>query len=73
MFEKVRKVLAENLRIDEAEIKPESKILEDLGADSLNLVELIMYIEDEYNVEVPDEVTETFITVQDVVNYMETL
>lgn len=73
MFEQVRKALADQLRINEDQITLESKLIEDLGADSLDLVEMVMFIEDKFNTEVPDEATEHFKTVQDVVDFLETL
>lgn len=71
MFERVREVLADQLGLEENEIKPESKLKDDLGADSLDMVELIMAMEEEFDVEIPDEEAQSIRTVQDAVNYVE--
>ncbi len=71
MFEKVKELVAEQLGIDEAVIKPESNFKEDLKADSLDLFELVMSLEDECSVTIPSEDLENILTVQDVVNYIE--
>lgn len=73
MLENVKKVLAEQLEIDESRITPESKIKDDLGADSLDVLQLLMAIEDEMGISVPDEALAGFVTVQDVVNYLESI
>lgn len=70
-FEKVRKLIAEELSIDEAKITLESRLAEDLGADSLDAVELIMALEDEFGVEVSDEVAQSIRTVGDIVKILE--
>ncbi|MCI9627179.1 MAG: acyl carrier protein [Clostridia bacterium] len=71
MFERVQEVLADQLGLEENEIKPESKLKEDLGADSLDMVELIMAMEEEFDVEIPDEEAQNIRTVEDAVNYVE--
>ena len=71
MFEKVRELVAAQLGIDEAVIKPESNFKEDLKADSLDLFELVMSLEDECSVTIPSEELEKILTVQDVVEYIE--
>ncbi len=71
MFEKVRELVAAQLGIDEAVIKPESNFKEDLKADSLDLFELVMSLEDECSVTIPSEEIEKILTVQDVVDYIE--
>ncbi len=70
-YEKVRKIIAENLEIDENTITLESVITDDLGADSLDVVDLVMSFEDEFGVEIPDEAVETIRTVGDIVKYIE--
>lgn len=70
-YEKVRKIIAENLEIDENTITPESVITDDLGTDSLDVVDLVMSFEDEFGVEIPDEAVETIRTVGDIVKYIE--
>ena len=71
MFEKVRELVAAQLGIDEAVIKPESNFKEDLKADSLDLFELVMSLEDECSVTIPSEELEKILKVQDVVDYIE--
>lgn len=71
MFEKVRELVAAQLGIDEAVIKPESNFKEDLKADSLDLFELVMSLEDECSVTITSEELEKILTVQDVVDYIE--
>ncbi len=73
MFEKVSKMLAEQLNIDVAEIKPESEVVKDLGADSLDVVELMMALEDEYGVTLPEGEVENVKTVQDIVEMVSKL
>lgn len=72
MFEKVRAKIAEQLSIDENEITMESGFVDDLGADSLDIVELIMALEEEFDMEIPDEDAEKITTVGDVVEYIKT-
>lgn len=60
MFEKVRDIIAEQLGIEASEITPESTFVDDLGADSLDIVELIMAFEEEFNMEIPDEEAEKY-------------
>ena len=67
----LEKIIAENLGIDQNTIKDESNFVDDLGADSLNIVELVMKIEEEYDIEIPDEDSEMLITVGDVIRYIE--
>ncbi|MDF5710398.1 MAG: acyl carrier protein [Nostoc sp. S4] len=71
LFDKVKKIVAEQLSVDDpATIKPESTFMEDLGADSLDTVELVMALEEEFDIEIPDEAAEGILTVQDAVNYI---
>lgn len=67
---KVKEMVASQLGKTEDEISPESSFIEDLGADSLDLVELIMSMEDEFGLEISDEDAESIITVQDAVNFI---
>ena len=71
VFEKIRAILCEQLDVEESEVTMDSNIAEDLGADSLDVVDLIMSIEDEFEIEVPDDQIEGIKTVADVVNYIE--
>ena len=70
-FDKVRDIVVEQLGSEADEVTLESTFIDDLGADSLDLVELIMAFEEEFNVEIPDEAAEKIKTVQDVVNYID--
>ncbi|MFS8540737.1 MAG: acyl carrier protein [Tissierellales bacterium] len=71
-FEKIRDIIASTLEIDEVEtITMETSIMNDLEADSLDAVEIMMAIEDEFGVEIPDEDAENFRSIGDIVNYVE--
>ena len=69
--EKVKKMIVEQLGVNEAEVVPEAKFIDDLGADSLDIVELVMALEDEYGIEIPDEDAEKIETVGDAIRYIE--
>lgn len=69
-FEKVKAIIVDQLGVDEEAVELESSFIEDLQADSLDLVELIMALEDEFSIEVPDEDAEKLVTVQDAVEYI---
>lgn len=71
LLEQAQQVIAAQLKIDPAQVKPESRLVEDLKADSLDIVELIMELEQQFNIEIPDEAMPKLSTVQDVVNYIE--
>jgi acyl carrier protein len=66
-FDKVKKIIVEQLGVDEAEVTPEASITDDLGADSLDQVELVMAFETEFNIDIPDEEAEKIKTVGDAV------
>ena len=68
--QKVKSIIAENLGVAEDEIKNTSSFIEDLGADSLDIVELVMQMEEEFEVEIPDEEAENIKTVQNAVDYI---
>ena len=68
--QRVKKVVAEQLSINEADIKNESAFIEDLGADSLDTVELVMALEDAFKVEIPDDQQEKLRTVQDALDFI---
>lgn len=71
IFERIRTVLAEQLDIEEDKITMDSDIMEDFEADSLDIVDMVMSLEDEFGVEIPDEEVENLRTVGDVVRYVE--
>lgn len=71
IFGKVKDLVAKHLNIDDKEITREASFIEDLGADSLDTVELIMSFEEEFNIEIPDEDAENIKTVENVVKYIE--
>jgi acyl carrier protein len=68
--QRVKKIVAEQLGVNEAEIKNESSFVDDLGADSLDTVELVMALEEEFECEIPDEEAEKITTVQQAVDYI---
>lgn len=70
-FEKVKQIIVENLGVDAAKVTPEARFVEDLGADSLATVELLMAFEKEFGVEIPDEDAQKIRTVQDALNYID--
>ena len=70
-FEKVRDIVVEQLGVEADEVALDSTFIDDLGADSLDIVELIMAFEEEFNIEIPDEAAEKIKTVQDVVTYID--
>ena len=67
---RLKTMIAEQLGVDEAQVVPSASFADDLNADSLDLVELIMSIEEEFGVEIPDEDAEKIVTVQDALNYL---
>mgnify|MGYP000249086201 FL=1 len=70
-FDKVKAIVVEQLGVDESEVAIDSTFIDDLGADSLDIVELIMAFEEEFNVEIPDDVAEKIKTVKDTVEYID--
>ena len=70
-FDRVKAIVVEQLGVAEAEVTPEASFVEDLGADSLDVVELVMALEEEFNVEIPDEDAEKIITVNEAVKYLD--
>ena len=73
MFEKVKKAIVDILNVDEDKILPESRIKADLKADSLDVLQLLMELEDKYGIQIPDEALANFDTVGDIVSYLENL
>ena len=67
----VKQIVVDHLGIDEAKVTPESKFIDDLGADSLDTVELVMAFEEKFGIEIPDDAAETIQTVKDAINYIE--
>ena len=68
--DKVKKIVVEQLGVSEDQVTPEAKIIEDLGADSLDTVELVMALEDAFKVEIPDDQQEKLRTVQDAIDFI---
>jgi acyl carrier protein len=69
--ERVKQIIVEQLGVDEGEVTPTASFVDDLGADSLDTVELVMALEEAFGIEIPDEDAEKIITVQDAINYIE--
>ena len=70
IFEKIKNIIIEQLQVSEATVTEEASFIDDLGADSLDLVELIMALEEEFGIEIPDADAEKVVTVGDVVSYI---
>ncbi|MDI3298619.1 MAG: acyl carrier protein [Bacillota bacterium] len=70
IFDKLKEIIVENLGVDEEKVTPEASFVEDLGADSLDTVELIMAFEEAFGLEIPDEDAEKISTVRDAVEYI---
>ena len=70
IFEKVKKIIVEQLGVADTSVTMEASFIDDLGADSLDIVELIMGLEEEFGMEIPDEDAEKIVTVSDVVDYI---
>ncbi len=71
LIDDIKEVVVEQLSVDAAEVKEDSKFIEDLGADSLDVVELVMALEEKFDIEIPDEEAEKILTVQNVIDYVE--
>jgi acyl carrier protein len=69
--EKIKEIIAEQLGVNKEEVKPESSFVDDLGADSLDTVEIVMALEEEFGIEIPDEDAEKMSTVKEAVGYIE--
>ena len=70
MLEKMKPSLADQLTVNEAEIKPDTQVKDDLGADSLDLFEMVMALEEEFGIEIPSEDLEKIVTVNDIIGYL---
>lgn len=73
MYDIVKTVLARQLRVDPERVTLEAQIKKDLGADSLDILQLLMRLEDDYGIVIPDKALATFVTVGDVVSYLDSL
>ena len=69
--ERVKKIVVEHLGVEEDKVTPDASFIDDLGADSLDIVELVMAFEEEFGVEIPDDSAETIVTVGDAVKFLE--
>ena len=67
----VKQIVVEHLGIDESKVPPEAKIIDDLGADSLDTVELVMAFEEKFGIEIPDDAAETILTVKDAIDFIQ--
>ena len=70
IYDRIKKIIVEQLDVEEEDVKPESSFVDDLGADSLDTVELVMALEEEFSIEIPDEAAEKITTVQSAVDYI---
>lgn len=71
VFDEIKEILVDQLAVNENDIEMSSDLVDDLGADSLDAIDIVMSIEDRYEIEVPDEVVEKIETVEDIVNFIE--
>ncbi|MGC8734882.1 MAG: acyl carrier protein [bacterium] len=71
IFEKVKKILIEKLSVNESDIKEDSSLVDDLGVDSLDLVELLMKFEEEFKIEISEEESQKILTIKDIVDFIE--
>lgn len=71
IFDKIKEILSDQLDIEEDAITPESLLVEDLGADSLDAIDIVMSVEDEFGIEVPDEIIEKIESVSDIITFVE--
>jgi acyl carrier protein len=69
--DKIKRIVVEHLGVDESKVTPEASFIDDLGADSLDTVELVMAFEEEFNVEIPEDAAEKIATVKDAIDYIE--
>lgn len=71
IFEQIKKILCDQLDLDEEQVTEDSEVIDDLGADSLDIVDLVMTLEEEFDTEIPDEDIENLRTVGDIIKYVE--
>ena len=69
--DQVKKIVVDHLGIDESKVTPDSKFIDDLGADSLDTVELVMAFEEKFGIEIPDDAAEIILTVKDAINFID--
>ena len=69
--DKIKRIVVEHLGVDESKVTPEASFIDDLGADSIDTVELVMAFEEEFNVEIPEDAAEKIATVKDAIDYIE--
>ena len=69
--EQVKQIVVEHLGIDESKVSPDAKFIDDLGADSLDTVELVMAFEEKFGIEIPDDAAETILTVKNAIDFIE--
>ena len=69
--QQVKSIVIDHLGIDESKVKPESKFIDDLGADSLDTVELVMAFEEKFGIEIPDDAAETILTLKNAIDFIE--
>ncbi|OGX19910.1 MAG: acyl carrier protein [Omnitrophica WOR_2 bacterium RBG_13_44_8] len=72
IYEKVKKMISETLGVDEKEVKPEAKLVDELGVDSIGMLDLLLKFEDEFNISIPDQDAEKITRVQDIIDYLKT-
>ncbi len=72
-YEKIRSIIAEEMELDVENVKPDSKFVEDLGADSLDIIQIVIKIEKEFDIEIPEDAIENIATVQDAVDQIQTI
>jgi acyl carrier protein len=70
-FDKIKQIIVDQLGVDESEVTMEASFIDDLGADSLDTVELVMALEEEFGIEIPDEDAEKIVNVSDIIKYIE--
>jgi acyl carrier protein len=72
VYEKVKKIISETLGVDEKEVKPGSRLVDELGVDSIGMLDLLLKFEDEFNISIPDQDAEKITRVQDIIDYLKT-
>ena len=70
LYDRIKKIVIEQLDVEDEDVKPEASFVDDLGADSLDTVELVMALEEEFSIEIPDEAAEKITTVQSAIDYI---